>query len=350
MPIKKINTKLILLLLLFIVIMLCIFSFQDNKKKSDLFFDNISNNSISNDSISNFLNNISDDSINFSVHPGDSIQQAINNSSSGDIIAIYPGLYKENLIVDKSLTIVSKPRESAETVIEAADPEKDIFHITADNVTISGFNVTGSQSKAGVHYTGSDGIIAGNKLISNQYGVFLKEAKNITIENNNASQNGCGIYLSNSSRNTLKNNQASYNWLEEFMNGDKESRNGIFLENSNNNKLTGNNVSNNWDGIRLSNSSNNELRKNKVKYDYFCISLEDSNNNKLLDNTVKSIGYSYGITLAKSQNNTLQGNNAGFINKIKVWSDLESRNNTLEGEQDTERAFPKSIDTPPLND
>lgn len=350
MPIKKINTKIIFLLLVFVVVLLYIFNTPDNRNKPDVFFDNLSNNSISNDSISNFLNNISDDSINFHVHPGDSIQQAINNSSSGDIIAIYPGLYKENLVVDKSLTIMSKLGESAETVIEAANPEKDIFHVTADNVTISGFNVGGAKSKAGIYYTGSDGIIAGNKLISNQYGVLLKEAKNITIENNNASQNGCGIYLSNSSRNTLKNNEASYNWLEEFMNGDKEGRNGIFLANSNNNKLTGNNVSNNWDGIRLSNSSNNELRKNIVTDDYFCISLEDSNNNKLLDNTVKSIGYTYGITLAKSQNNTLQGNSAGFMNKIKVWSDLESRNNTLEGEQDTERAFPKSIDTPPLND
>lgn len=82
------------------------------------FSDNVDNNPInnlsdnfSNNSISNFLDNISDDSINVYVHPGDSIQQAINNSSSGDIIAVHPGLYKENLVVDKSLIIISKPGE-----------------------------------------------------------------------------------------------------------------------------------------------------------------------------------------------------------------------------------------------
>lgn len=286
----------------------------------------------SNNSISNFLDNISDDSINVYVHPRDSIQQAINNSSSGDIIAVHPGLYKENLVVDKSLIIISKPGETTETTIQAADPEKNIFHVTADNVIISGFNVTGTN-KSGIYYTGSDGTIAGNELVSDKYGIYLEKAENITIENNNASQNGCGIYLRDSSRNTLENNEVSHNWLY-----GEEYRNGILLKNSNNNKLTDNNISRNWDGIRLENSSNNELSKNAIIDDYFCISLEDSNNNKLLDNTIKSIGYSFEITLAKSHNNTLQGNSAGFMTEITVSSGPESKNNTLEGKQHIRRA------------
>jgi len=293
------------------------------------------NNSPDNDSnnlISNFLDNISDDSINVYVHPGDSIQQAIDNSSSGDIIAVYPGLYKENLVVNKSPIIISKPGESTETMIQAADPEKDIFYVTADNVTIIGFNVTGTN-KAGIRYTGSGGIIAGNKLVSDGRGIYLKEAENITIENNNASQNGCGIYLRDSSRNTLENNEVNHNWLY-----GEEYRNGILLKNSNYNKITGNNVSRNWDGVRLKNSSNNELSENTVIDDYFCISLQNnSNNNKLLDNSVKSIGYSYEITLGKSHNNTLQGNSAGFMAEIRVSSGPESTNNTLEGEQHIRR-------------
>ncbi|MDW5552867.1 nitrous oxide reductase family maturation protein NosD [Methanosarcina sp.] len=279
----------------------------------------------SNNSISNFLDNISDDSINVYVHTGDSIQQVINNSSSGDIIAVDPGLYKENLVVDKSLIIISKPGEMTETIIQAADPEKDIFYVAADNVTISGFNVTGTN-KSGIYYTGSDGILAGNELISDKYGIYLEKAENITIENNNASQNGCGIYLKDSSRNKLESNEVNYNWFKWG-----KYRNGVLLKNSNNNKLTDNNISRNWDGVRLENSSNNELSTNAIIDDYFCISLRDSNNNKLLDNTVKSIGYSFEITLVKSHNNTLQGNNAGFMAEIRVSSGPESTNNTLEG-------------------
>ena len=296
-----------------------------------LIYPNNSPDNLNNNSTSSFIENINEDSINIYVHPGDSIQQAIDNSSFGEIIAVCPGRYKENLVVDKSLIIMSIPGESTETIIEATDPEKDVFHVTADNVTIKGFNITGT-SKAGIYYTGSDGIIEGNKLFFNGYGIYLKKAENITVENNNASQNGRGIYLSDSSRNTLENNKVSHNWLYE-----KEHKNGILLQNSNNNKLTENNVSRNWDGVRLKNSSNNELNKNAVIENYFCISLENSNNNKLLDNTAKSIGYSYELTLSKSNNNTLQGNSAGFMTKIEVWSDLESTNNTLEGKQHTER-------------
>nr|WP_292373297.1 NosD domain-containing protein [Methanosarcina sp. UBA411] len=294
-------------------------------------YSNNSPDSVSNNSISNFLENISEDSIDVYVHPGDSIQQAIDNSSSGDIIAIYPGLYKENLVVDKSLVILSKPGESTETIIQAADPEKDVFYVAADNVAIGGFNVIGT-SKAGIYYTGSDGIIAGNELGSNEYGIYLEKAENITIENNNASQNGCGIYLKNSRKNKLVNNEVNYNWFKWG-----KYRNGVLLKNSSNNKLTDNNISRNWDGICLENSSNNELSKNAVIDDYFCISLRDSNNNKLIDNTVRSIGYSFDITLGKSHNNTLQGNSAGFMAEIRVSSGPESTNNTLEGKQHIRR-------------
>ncbi|PAV12662.1 hypothetical protein ASJ81_05510 [Methanosarcina spelaei] len=233
--------------------------------------------------------------------------------------------------MNKSLIIISKPGETTETMIQAADPEKDIFYVAADNVTISGFNVTGTN-KSGICYTESGGIIAGNKLVSDEYGIYLEKAENITIENNNASQNGCGVYFSDSSGNTLKNNEVSYNWLY-----GKEYRNGIFLENSSNNKLTNNNLLRNWDGIYLSNSSNNELNKNRVINDYFCIRLKNSNDNKLFGNTVKSIGYSYVITLTKSNNNILKDNSAGFMTEITVSSDLESKNNTLEGKQHIRR-------------
>lgn len=338
-------------------------------------YSNNSPDSVSNNSISNFLENISEDSIDVYVHPGDSIQQAIDNSSSGDIIAIYPGLYKENLVVDKSLVILSKPGESTETIIQAADPEKDVFYVAADNVAIGGFNVIGT-SKAGIYYTGSDGIIAGNKLGSNEYGIFLEKAGNITVENNNAAQNGCGIYLSGSSRNILENNEAngnslgiyldnstdnqlsfnvadsnnkyaaylknSYNnWLESNNLSNIEvvhGRNGICLENSGNNKLTGNNVSNSWEGVYLKNSSGNELNKNRISANYFSISIENSNNNKLLNNIIESNIYKFSMTLGKSHNNTLQGNSAGFMTEIKIFYTYDSTNNALEGNQYTENA------------
>jgi nitrous oxidase accessory protein len=46
---------------------------------------------------------------------------------------------------------MSKPGKSTETVIQATYPEQDVFQVIADNVTISGFHLTGAKSsKAGI--------------------------------------------------------------------------------------------------------------------------------------------------------------------------------------------------------
>ena len=50
------------------------------------------------------------------------------------------GTYSENVIVDKSITLIA---DSASTVIEGNDID-DTLHVTADNVVISGFTITGT--------------------------------------------------------------------------------------------------------------------------------------------------------------------------------------------------------------
>jgi nitrous oxidase accessory protein len=354
MSLSQINKKLILVLfLVFATSALYIFYSENNEKHSD-----------------NFLGNINNNSIKINVHPGDSIQQAINNTNSGGTVTVYPGSYKENLVVDKSIVITSNEGESADTIIQASDPERDIFYVTADNVTISGFNITGAKSKAGIRYIGFNGNITGNKLVYNKYGISLKNSRNILIKNNTALRNGYGFYFSNSSRNVLENNEVNNSSIGVYLENSTDNelnfniassnydyaiylknshnnwlktnnifgiwlwiqRKGIYLEDSDNNKIIYNNISNTWDSINLTNSSDNELNKNKVSLNYFSISLDNSNNNKLLNNTIDSNGYTYSISLGNSQNNILKGNTAGPNTEIKVIYDaLNSTNNTLEG-------------------
>jgi nitrous oxidase accessory protein len=208
MSFSQLNKKLIIILLLiFVALILYIFNIKDSETYPFDFIDNINNNSM-----------------NIDVHPGDSIQHAINNVSSGGTVIVYPGLYKENLILDKSLVIIAKQGKFADTVIQAINPEEDIIHITANNVTINGFDITG-VGKAGKNYSGSNGNIIGNRLTSNEYGIFLGKSENVTIKNNTAFQNKHGIYLSDSSRNILENNEMNNNSL------------GIHLKDSYNNQL-----------------------------------------------------------------------------------------------------------------
>lgn len=298
------------------------------------------------------LDNYSNKSMYAEVRPGDSVQGAINNVSSGGTVIVYPGLYKENLIIDKPLIIISKyagsykeslivdkplkvirseERESTYAVIQAADPEKDVFGVTADNVTIYGFNITGTK-KAGIHSNGSNGNITGNKLISNEYGIYLTDSNRNVLENNEVNNNSLGIYLKNCNQNQLKNNSVSGVGI--FIGLENEAT-GIYLENSDYNKLENNGVSKLWEGVNLTGSSDNELNNNSILDNYFSLSLVNSNNNKVLNNTIVRRGYSFSVVLANSQNNMLQGNTEGLNTKVEVFYNFDSTNNTLEGAQYT---------------
>ena len=71
------------------------------------------------------------------------IQQAINAASPGETIVVKDGTYVENVKVNKSVTIISE-NGSANCIVQAVRSYDNVFEITADNVTISGFTITGA--------------------------------------------------------------------------------------------------------------------------------------------------------------------------------------------------------------
>ncbi|KKG01528.1 hypothetical protein DU86_11880 [Methanosarcina mazei] len=318
MPLKKINIKLtFVLLLIFFASMLYIFNTNGNCIYPQKSFENINNSSI-----------------NIDVHSGDSIQQAIDNVCSGGTVTVYSGLYKENLAIDKPLSIISKERKHENAIIQAADPERDVFKITANNVTVSGFNITGSQNKSGIYCSGSGCNITGNKLSYNMYGIYINNSNRNTQDNNEINDNFFGIYLNNSTNNQVSNNNFSCFGLIAKLDNGGGGIGGICLEDSNNNRLINNTILKYWEGINLTNSSNNELNNNSILDNYFSLSLINSNNNKVLNNIIVKGGYSFSVIIYHSQNNTLQGNTGGLNTEIKVTYGFNSTNNTLEGEID----------------
>jgi nitrous oxidase accessory protein NosD len=112
-----------------------------------------------------------------------SIQEAINNAASGDTILVSPSEYVENVNVNKELTIISKSGNPENTVIRAASTKDDVFDINANNVTISGFKITGAktdeygQDKAGIYFEGGYGLsIKNNTITRNNEGIFLMDS------------------------------------------------------------------------------------------------------------------------------------------------------------------------------
>ena len=73
-----------------------------------------------------------------------SIADGLVAAADGDTITVWPGLYAEHLVVEKSVYIRSRDGRLA-TRIEGPDPQRDVIDILIDRVEISGFEISGGR-------------------------------------------------------------------------------------------------------------------------------------------------------------------------------------------------------------
>ena len=226
------------------------------------------------------------------------IQDAVDVAEDGDTIRVFEGTYYENVIVDKSVSLIGNG--SVKTTIDG-DGKGTVVKITVDWVNMSGFMVMGSGGSS----------FSGIKVESDHNHIF----------ENNCSNNNYGIYHEYSSYNNLTNNTYSSNNLH-----------GIWFRESDHNKLTKNTcISNNDFGISLSSSSNNTITNNTCENNYYGIYLSSSSNCTITNNTCSN-NYD-GIFLSSSsdctiENNTCSSNNNDGI-RLSFSSDCTITNNTM---------------------
>lgn len=224
------------------------------------------------------------------------IQDAINNSTDGDIIVVFSGNYTENVVINKKLSLIAQN----DTIVKAANSSDHVFRVTADNVNIINFTILNAEDESGIYLDGvRDNYIFNNNLMNNWNGIFLNNSYNNTLLNNAAFNNtDDGFYLYNSSNNTLLNNSIIFNY------------NGVHIEKiSNNNIIINNNVSNNLkNGISLFSSINNTLNLNTANSNqHYGIYFSNSSNNILFNNTANLNGRN-GIHITFSGYNKLLNN------------------------------------------
>lgn len=135
------------------------------------------------------------------------------------------------------------------------------------------------------------------------YGIYMNERKNNTIQNCVVTDFFYGILVSQSSSNTIFNNTANSNVVH-----------GIYIWLSSENSITWNTANSNTDnGILLSQTSNyNVLERNSASDNEEGIVLTASHNNNLTDNNASGNSKfgGYGIWLSISDNNILTSNQA----------------------------------------
>lgn len=73
------------------------------------------------------------------VQPGNSIQNAVNNLSSGDMVTVKPGTYTENIKVSKdNLTIRSESGNPDDTIIKAKSTGANVLLLQGNNIKSMG--------------------------------------------------------------------------------------------------------------------------------------------------------------------------------------------------------------------
>lgn len=138
------------------------------------------------------------------------IQAAINNATNSDTIQASPGTYRENIIINKTLTLIG---EDKTTTIIDANQNGPAIQVTANNVTIIGFTIKNSSQNqlsigAAILLTSVlRAKVTGNVIETNQIGISLKDSNNTLIADNIIKNNTVGIQITqNSSNNTIYHN------------------------------------------------------------------------------------------------------------------------------------------------
>ena len=109
------------------------------------------------------------------------IQYAIDNASIGDTVYVYHGYYKENLVINKSISLIGE--DKGNTTIDGSNGVT--VSIFSDNVELTGFTIINGTN--GIMINGSsETIVAMNTIIDTEYGIYVdNKSVNNTIYNNN---------------------------------------------------------------------------------------------------------------------------------------------------------------------
>lgn len=232
------------------------------------------------------------------------IQEAINAANNGDIVFVKAGTYYENVVVNKSLTLIGENPKTTVIFGGKAPPEPLPFprpievivvNVTADNVNLSGFtlkwgeigiaiykrvNVTVHNNRILENLYGINAAfsnhqkIFGNKFLNNTLiGIGLSNSTKITVENNAFRDNGNGMALSFSNETVIYRNN--------FVNN---TANGIMLMDTVDSTLINNVIGKSLSGIALINSSNNNILKNHITRNIHGVIFQNSSSNIIYHN------------------------------------------------------------------
>jgi parallel beta-helix repeat protein len=175
-----------------------------------------------------------------SAHP--TVQEAINNASSGDLIFVHDGVYYEDIVINKSVSLVGE--------VICGIAAQYVIRIMAAGVSLEDLTVMGNPSNPyenAIIVSSAGNVLKSVRIEDSYYGLTLSSSNNNVISDNIISNNTNGLTFYFCSSNILSENAVINNNI------------GISLYFSDDNRFLGNTVYNNTNGLDLYTSVNNNV-------------------------------------------------------------------------------------------
>lgn len=165
----------------------------------------------------------------------ETIQQGINSADPGDTIMVQSGIYREHVIVNKTVSLVGE--NSTSTIVDGMGDIIPVVRIVASNVNMSGFtiqNTTDTQPGYGVYLRFTENVTVKNVMIRKcWHGLCIGNSTACRISGSRIVSNyEAGVYLPLGS----KDNRGINNWIGsnqlKIWIGRPSCKNNIFYHNN----------------------------------------------------------------------------------------------------------------------
>jgi parallel beta-helix repeat protein len=297
-------------------------------------------------------------------HDYATINDAISHASAADTVVVQKGIYRENVQIDKSISVIGEDAKNTIIIgVGGGNHALAGITVTADNVKVSGFTIESLNYSSpalyatGINIQGDHCKITGNIIQSNYLGIFCSIQSYTEITENTISHNlkdGIRFYGGSSneiSDNNITGNAASgiaiagysntilRNILENNLRGiglgstysvlsgniiESNRESGIYLAGSEN-TISANTLSNNKCGIYITpqlaaSHANNLYHNNFLNNDFSAF----DNSSSIIENWDNGYpsGGNYWSDYTSRYPNAIEINNSGIGNtRYLIWAD-----------------------------
>ena len=163
------------------------------------------------------------------------IQEAINNANEGDTVFVRSGTYYENVVVNKTISLIGERKETTVIYGDSTVPVLQIHDVR--NITVREFSVCNGTGKNGVDCENLNySTISDLYIVNNQRGIFLWNGTGDIIEGNEIEDFNFAIHTYDvCSYNVIENNTIRGSFAR--------SARGIWIDAVNHENVSGNFVS-----------------------------------------------------------------------------------------------------------